>query len=50
MKITRDTSFDRWASERLGLSTDELSLAALERIPVPADLPDGPDSDLGGET
>jgi hypothetical protein len=46
----RATFLDHWASERLEISPDELSLKELERLPVQTDLPDGPGSDLGGET
>ena len=49
MTVRRNTFFDRWASARLGISADELSLAQLERLPVPTDLPDGPHSEMGGE-
>jgi hypothetical protein len=40
----------RWASRRLGVPVDRLSLADLDRLPVPMDLPDGPGSEMGGET
>jgi hypothetical protein len=49
MMVRRNTFFDRWASAQLGISADELSLAELERLPVPTDLPDGPHSEMGGE-
>lgn len=47
MNVRRNTFFDRWASAQLGISADELSLAQLERLPVPTDLPDGPHSEMG---
>jgi hypothetical protein len=50
MPPDKDNFFDTWASNRLGIATEDLSLAALERLPVPSDLPEGPDSELGGET
>jgi hypothetical protein len=50
MTTARNTFFDRWASDRLGVSTDELSIAKLERLPVPTDLPEGLESEMGGET
>lgn len=49
MTSRRNTFFDRWASARLGISVDELSLAELERLPAPIDLPEGPGSEMGGE-
>lgn len=50
MAHARNTFFDRWASNQLGISVGDLSLAELERLPVPVDLPEGPSSELGGET
>ncbi|HWM63517.1 MAG TPA: hypothetical protein VNP96_05940 [Solirubrobacterales bacterium] len=50
MTFARNTFFHAWASSRLGVSKDELSLAELERLPVPVDLPEGPGSEMGGET
>lgn len=50
MTSPRDTFFDRWASAELGISVDALTLAETERLPAPADLPNGPTSEMGGET
>lgn len=50
MAFVRNSFFDRWAASKLGISGSAPSLADLERLEVPADLPEGPDSDLGGET
>ena len=46
----RNTFFHKWASERLGISAEDLSLLELEQLPSLIDLPEGPDSELGGET
>jgi hypothetical protein len=50
MAPTRTTFFARWASQRLGIPAEQLTLAKLEQLPVPVDLPEGPGSELGGET
>lgn len=50
MTSPRDTFFDRWASAELGIAVDALTLAEIERLPTPADLPNGPTSEMGGET
>jgi hypothetical protein len=50
MNFSRNTFFHRWASELLGVSAEEVSLAELDRLPSPIDLPEGPDSEMGGET
>lgn len=50
MDLVRNSFFDRWAASRLGISGGAPSLADLERLETPADLPEGPDSELGGET
>lgn len=49
MSTTRNNFFDRWAASELGIGSAP-SLADLARLEVPADLPEGPDSELGGET
>lgn len=46
----KPASFDIWAAQKLGVSTDELSLGTLARLPELRDLPEGPDSELGGQT
>jgi hypothetical protein len=50
MDLIRNSFFDRWAASRLGISGTAPSLADLERLEAPTDLPEGPDSELGGET
>ncbi len=50
MTSPRNTFYHRWASRRLGIPSDQLSLAELEQLPAPVDLPDGPGSEMGGET
>lgn len=50
MVFTRNSFFDRWAASRLGIPGEAPSLADLERLEIPIDLPEGPDSELGGET
>lgn len=50
MVLVRNSFFDRWAASRLGISGSAPTLADLERLGTPADLPEGPDSELGGET
>jgi hypothetical protein len=50
MTSSRNTSFfHSWASARLGISTEEVSLATLEGLPDLIDLPEGPGSEMGGE-
>jgi hypothetical protein len=44
-----DTFFHSWASTRLGISAEEVSLAALEDLLELIDLPEGPGSEMGGE-
>ncbi|MEX0972948.1 MAG: hypothetical protein WDZ46_06785 [Solirubrobacterales bacterium] len=50
MTSSRNTYYHRWASRRLGVPDEQLSLAELERLPTLVDLPDGPGSEMGGET
>lgn len=50
MVFARNSFFDRWAASRLGIPGGTASLADLERLEIPVDLPEGPDSELGGET
>ena len=50
MVLERNSFFDRWAASELGIPGSAPSLADLERLGTPADLPEGPDSELGGET
>lgn len=50
MVYVRNNFFDRWAASRLGISSGVPSIADLERLEIPVDLPEGPDSELGGET
>lgn len=50
MAYVRNSFFDRWAASRLGISSGVPSLADLEQLEIPVDLPEGPDSELGGET
>ena len=47
MDLARNSFFDRWAASRLGISGGAPSLADLERLETPTDLPEGPDSELG---
>jgi hypothetical protein len=50
MVLARNSFFDRWAASRLGISDGVPSISDLERLEIPVDLPEGPDSELGGET